>query len=305
MSLIRVIKDIFISKARSEFSQTETDSPPDSYIGLIADRLSSGDISGAEEMCCELLETFPDNAKAISLQHAIHLAIVQDRFPGPNYLEWLAWFHTSRRPGSYVEIGVETGQSLQFAQPPTRAIGIDPAIHIVHSQETWVKLFKLTSDEFFTRHDLQEVLGAGNVDLVFIDGLHTFDQALKDFMNVERFSAPESIVLFHDILPVIPVTAMRERNSTFWVGDTWKVMLILLKYRPDLRIFTIPAFPSGLAVVTNLDAHSGSLHQDFERICQEALTLELDKYLPEIDEHLHVVANNFDAMTRVLENPKT
>ena len=49
-------------------------------------------------------------------------------------------------------------------------------------------IYELTSDEFFARYDLSELLG-GPVELAFIDGLHLFEQVLRDFVNLERHSA--------------------------------------------------------------------------------------------------------------------
>ena len=307
--LSNLLKSLFFDENRVNTSPQNAE--PILLVELLAlsnAKLKSKDVVGAERLCADALERFPEETEVHQLLSEIEfvkcIAAVKKRFPGPTYLDWLQWFHTTLKPTSYLEIGVESGQSLQFARSPTRAVGVDPALQIVHPQEAWVKLFQLPSDDFFASHDLRQVLDAKAVNLAFIDGLHTFDQALKDFMNIEKYSDAETVVLFHDIFPVIPVTAKRDRSTKFWVGDTWKVMIILMKFRPDLKVFTIPAYPSGLGVVTGLNPDSTSLWNDFELICDQAMEFELDTFQPEIDDHLNLVENDTVAVSRHLSGGK-
>lgn len=230
-----------------------------------------------------------------------HIEAAKRRFSGPDYFSWLEWLHSTVEPASYVEIGVETGKSLQFARAPTKSVGIDPALNIVYSLESWAKVFKLTSDDFFAQHDLRHVLDAEFVDLAFIDGLHTFDQALKDFINIERYSHRKTVIAFHDIFPVTSVTAARDRETIFWLGDTWKVILILKEKRPDLKIFTIPTFPSGLTLVTGLNSNSTLLSEEIELIIDRWMGVVPDSYIKEMDVHLNAITNNFVAASKLLE----
>lgn len=303
--LSKLLKDLFFDKNRASTLPVKSQQILlAELLELASAKLKSKDVAGAEKLYADALASFPEEAEVHRLLSEIEfvkcIAAVEKRFPGPTYLDWLKWFHATLKPASYLEIGVESGQSLQFARSPTRAVGVDPALQIVHPQEAWVKLFQLPSDDFFANHDLRQVLDVKTVNLAFIDGLHTFDQALKDFMNIEKFSDAGTVVLFHDIFPVIPATANRNRNTKFWVGDTWKVMMILMKFRPDLKTFTIPTYPSGLGVVTGLNPDSTTLWNDFDLICSQAMQFELDTFQPRIDDHLNLVENDSAVVSRLL-----
>jgi len=297
--LVNLIKDLFGSGNNVRYAES-----PEISIGEVKKKLQMGDEAGAQALCLKILASEPNHQEAVlalrNITHAGVIRSVQQRFPGMHYLNWLEWFHAMLKPETYLEIGVESGQSLQYAKSPTRAVGVDPALRVVHSQTTWSKFFALTSDDFFAQQEIAEVFGKSSIDFAFIDGLHTFDQALRDFINVERYSSPRTVVVFHDIFPVIPETAKRERETDFWVGDTWKVMLILAKNRPDLNIFTIPTMPSGLGVVTGLDKNSSLLSQNFESLYGECMSIDVNDYLADMEQILRVVPNEPQEVQRRL-----
>lgn len=216
----------------------------------------------------------------------------ENEMPGPDYYDWLQRFHHWLQPSTYVEIGLGHGRSLALAGAETKAIGIDPyqgfweRLNYV-SPHVPATLFPLTSDDFFEKHDLTVVLEADTFDLGFIDGLHLFEQALKDFINLERYSRKDSVILIHDCLPIAPIVAERERCTGFWTGDVWRIIPCLKTFRPDLKIFTIPTKPSGLGVVTNLDATSTALADNYDEIVRYYLSLSC----PEIFAQRRAVCN--------------
>ncbi|NTV49882.1 MAG: class I SAM-dependent methyltransferase [Geobacteraceae bacterium] len=149
------------------------------------------------------------------------------------------------------------------------------------------KLFPLTSDDFFKQYDLREVIERQTFDLGFIDGLHLFEQALKDYINLERYARQDSVILIHDCLPIAPIVAERERCTGFWTGDVWRIIPCLKTFRPDLKIMTIPTKPSGLGVVTHLDAASTVLSDNYDDIVRYYLSLRC----PESFDQRRVVCN--------------
>jgi hypothetical protein len=186
--------------------------------------------------------------------------------PGDPYYKVLQRFHEHLRPRSYLEIGVDQGASIKLANPPTIAVGIDPEPRMKEAPKTICKIFPLRSSDYFARRDVRRDLEADVIDLAFIDGLHTFDQVLRDFINIEKFAHERTIVLVHDCIAVDGLTAERERKTAFWTGDVWKFIPVLREYRPDLSVFTVAAPPSGLGVVSGLDPRSTVLAARFDEI---------------------------------------
>jgi tetratricopeptide (TPR) repeat protein len=208
-----------------------------------------------------------------------YLLVANILLPGEPYYGVLQRFHERFKPRSYLEIGVDQGASITLANPPTVAVGIDPEPRLQKAPKTVSKIFPLRSDDYFAGRDVRRDMEADTIDLAFIDGLHTFDQVLRDFINIEKFAGKETIVLVHDCLAVDALTAARERKTQFWTGDVWKFIPILRENRPDLKVFTIATPPSGLGVVSGLDPRSTLLADDFDQIVARyaSMTVEPDQ----------------------------
>jgi hypothetical protein len=107
----------------------------------------------------------------------------------------------------------------------------------------------MTSDDFF-KSQADKYLG-DPPDLVFIDGMHLFEFALRDFLNVERYVSKNTIVVIDDIFPCHPAQAERERRTRAWTGDVWKLIRLIENFRKDLKVYKIDAYPTGIACISN------------------------------------------------------
>jgi hypothetical protein len=197
----------------------------------------------------------------------------------PTHYEALDFMHVQLLPRTYVEIGVNRGNSLTLALPGTRVVGIDPEPRLRHPISRYTRVFPWASDTFFELWDLEEALGGRKVDLAFIDGMHLFEYALRDFANLERYCTPESVVVLHDCLPANPGVAARKRPKKGWTGDVWKLAVCLRRYRPDLQVSVLDIPASGLGIVRGLDPESNVLHSKRGEILRELLPLGLDSSL--------------------------
>jgi methyltransferase family protein len=192
--------------------------------------------------------------------------------------EFLEHLHEVLEPRAYLEIGVQHGDSLRLAK--CRAYGIDPyPIPYGHFDGNQFTLVRQTSDEFFTRGAEQVVNEP--IDLVFIDGMHLYEYALRDFINTERFLANErTVVVFDDMLPRNHAEAAREQPPGDWTGDVWRVFYILKDRRPDLHIQLVDTEPTGVMVVSDLEPGSTQLAEEYFNITND-LALQNNEQVPD------------------------
>jgi hypothetical protein len=152
---------------------------------------------------------------------------------------------------TYLEIGVNTpaqpGYSHDSINIPTKH-GVDPNVDTT---------FKMTSDDFFAQNK-------NMYDIIFVDGLHIFDQAYRDIVNSLRFLNVRGTIIVHDCNPMKEVTQRRKQPTGFWVriwhgirhgvwhgvwhGDVWKAILKLRIENPNIQIYTIDA-DEGCAII--------------------------------------------------------
>jgi len=258
-----------LQESRADLSKA-TELNPDDANGLYEMAVTAcmfGDNHSAVEYCERARRIVPGFNKAFALQ-------AQIRFSGAHYLEVLARIIDHMKPRTYVEIGIFQGESLRLARPPTLAIGIDPEPRLTEPLGGNHKVFAETSDAFFENRDLRAEFGGLPVDLAFIDGMHHFEFALRDFANLERNSTRDSTILIHDCYPLDRESAGREPRPSSWSGDIWRLIVLLKKYRPDLSVHTIGTAPTGLGFVRNLDPGSRYLLEHHDRLRAEFLALD-------------------------------
>ncbi|GAA3984418.1 class I SAM-dependent methyltransferase [Streptomyces sp. NBC_01352] len=201
--------------------------------------------------------------------------------------EFLRELHKVSANRNYLEIGVNDGRSLALSRVPS--IAIDPAFKVVTEIRCDVHLVKATSDDFFARANPLGHLKGGRhpvrnlrrgrspigywrrttLDLSFIDGMHLFEFALRDFMNVEKHSDWSSVIVLDDMLPRNIDEAARDRHTGAWTGDVYKVAEILGRYRPDLVTVFVDTQPTGQLVVFGADPDNTVLHDKYDEIMAE------------------------------------
>jgi len=164
--------------------------------------------------------------------------------------DFLAHLHEILAPKTYFEIGVQSGMSLHLAARAELALGVDPDPWITATGNQVI--YRMTSDSYFA-DDFAPLPKAKKIDFGFIDGDHRYEQALRDFYNVQRACHADSVIAFDDVLPYNQDVGGREMVAGHWAGDVWRVDEVIGKNQPDLIRVLVDVEPTGLLLVWNLD----------------------------------------------------
>jgi hypothetical protein len=122
-------------------------------------------------------------------------------------------------------------------------IAVDPAFklsgrsrRLADAKARATHYFETTSDAFFANE--AGFLEERGIDVALIDGLHTYEQVVRDVENTLRYLREDGVIVLHDCNPprrsvAFPATSyadFRARNHWWdldWSGDVWKVIVYL------------------------------------------------------------------------------
>ena len=216
----------------------------------------------------------------------------------PSLHALMSVLHRTLKPRTYLEVGVFMGDSLKLAR--RAAVGIDPAPQVTQRLPVTAHVVTTTGDDFFAQpRPLEQVFKHGGVptaaltqsprllprwlkgaprrrdgelfaELALIDGMHHAEFALRDFINIERNSAPWSVIVFDDTLPENHEQALRARATEAWTGDVFRVEEVLKRYRPDLITVRVDTYTGALLVFAP-DHLNRRLTNFYDQIVAEAV----------------------------------
>ena len=132
---------------------------------------------------------------------------------------------------NYLEIGCDDDQLFSKVNIRNK-IGVDPV--------SGGNIRKKSDDFFSTNKD--------KFDLVFIDGLHIYEQVKKDILNSLKFLNENGMILVYDCLPDSLSKQALPRYKMKWNGDVWKA-IVDLRQREDLEIYTCE-IDEGIGIIT-------------------------------------------------------
>jgi len=150
---------------------------------------------------------------------------------------------------TYLEIGVAKGATFTQVVVPYK-VGVDPKFQFsVHDHADQNTTFhEVKSDVFFATLASKH----GEFDLIYLDGLHTFEQTFRDFCASIRHSHANTIWLIDDTHPSGWLAANRNDRVTRrlrklfgikdlrWMGDVFKVVFTIHDFFPQFSYATFP-----------------------------------------------------------------
>jgi len=205
---------------------------------------------------------------------------------------------------TYVEIGVDRGLCFAWIRAAVK-IAVDPQLKITgwrrrlsERRAAACHYVAVESDEFFARH--AAVLCPSGIDVAFIDGLHTWEQALRDAENALAHLKDGGLIVMHDCNPKNPIIAdpavsfedFRKAHPRHdeWSGDVWKAIVLLRASRRDLDVAVLDC-DYGIALVRRgepetaldipMDVVPSLGYEDLKRDRAHLLNLRPPRYLRE------------------------
>ena len=175
---------------------------------------------------------------------------------------------STRKDVNYLEVGVLAGDAF-FRIKANYKIGVDPNFTFSRLKQLRYcfknptnflnHYYEVPSDSFFEKN--HELLSAKGLDVVFLDGLHTYDQSLKDVQNSLKYLNDGGVIILHDCNPMSEIAAMPAESiqevqamnlpgwDGVWNGDVWKTIAYLRSNYDDLNIFVLNC-DFGVGVIT-------------------------------------------------------
>ena len=150
-----------------------------------------------------------------------HKGKLNFNFP-QDYFRWdmIEYLIKKNNYKKYLEIGCDQNQLFSRINIQNK-VGVDPASG---------GNVRETSDNFFEKNK-------DMFDIIFIDGLHIYEQVKKDILNSIKYLNDEGVILIHDCLPDSMAKQAVPRYKMQWNGDVWKA-IVDLRQNTDLEIFT-------------------------------------------------------------------
>jgi hypothetical protein len=183
----------------------------------------------------------------------------------------------ARQLGSrrYLEIGVLHGTTFRDVEIADRT-AVDPGFGFDTSElaNESTRFFRQTSDAFFAEAPILPLY-----DVVLIDGMHTFEQVVRDLSNVLLRTHHRSAIILDDTVPDDVYSTVKDGLASYnyrkvdhapargWQGDVYKTVFYIHDFIPSLNYRTIIGEGNPQTIVWRANGvHRSPVFGDLERI---------------------------------------
>jgi hypothetical protein len=143
---------------------------------------------------------------------------------------------------SYLEIGVDQGDTFHKVEA-THKVAVDPKFSFDPKQTSpnhpHCHYHEITSDQFFRNFVAQHRI----FDVIFLDGLHTFEQTLRDLLNSISYLEANGAIIIDDVRPISYSSSIKDQAEALvvkrlllqesdgaWMGDICRLLFLLKRF---------------------------------------------------------------------------
>ena len=136
-------------------------------------------------------------------------------------------------------------------------------------------------------------------DIIFIDGLHTYEQTFSDICNSISLSSPESFFLIDDTLPSDIYSSFRSQKLCYesrglhfedksklpkdWHGDTYKTLFLINHYLRSYDYSTIINSGNPQTVMWRKVFYEPNIKPPYKRLANRDLIHQITENIGSID----------------------
>jgi predicted O-methyltransferase YrrM len=173
----------------------------------------------------------------------VHLRNVPPPSETFDHISFLETFAKWIKPERYLELGVRDMKCFRrISRYSVECVGVDMQPLSAKLEKKMI-FFHGTTDDYFKSIENANI----QFDLVFIDADHSFEQSLKDFMNVSKHVIEDGFIFMHDTYPYDS-----RMLSPDLCNDAFKTPHYIKQHLfKEFEIITLP-FNPGLSIIKKI-----------------------------------------------------
>ena len=151
---------------------------------------------------------------------------------------------------AYLEIGVNKGMTFNALTAKTK-VAVDPKFlfdtQAVSQEVPGTSFHETTSDDYFGNIATRDTA----FDVIYLDGLHTAEQTIRDLINAISFLKPNGVIIIDDVFPSSYVASLPNRRETrlirqasgdtagAWMGDVYRLVFFVETFCQQFSYCTV------------------------------------------------------------------